>query len=419
MRPPSVVRAFGRAVGLPVVAVRSYWVQEAASIRAGSVALAIGLVATVIAGVVLGSAGSRLDATPGLLALIPAAIGMRGSIFGAFGSRLATAIHTGEFRPALTRDSFLGNQVEAAALLSAASAALAGALAWLVSVLLGLPTVSILHLMAISFAAAVLSSIVLFFVTISLARRSQQHGWNMDDVGAPLITATGDLITLPALLIASLVTDVGGVADVLGAVAIVGLVAGLWIGIRSHTPAVRRVVRESVLVLALAVAIDVAAGAIIESRVQEQFTHAALLLLLPAFIANCGSLGGMLASRLASQLHVGQLVPRLLPGRAAALDFSLTALLATLAFSAVGFAGWFASVLVPAVTPLPLGTMMAVSLGAAVLATPLLALTAYGAATASFRFGFDPDNHGIPIVTATMDLGGVVCLVAAITVLVP
>jgi len=42
---------------------------------------------------------------------------------------------------------------------------------------------------------------------------------------------------------------------------------------------------------------------------------------------------------------------------------------------------------------------------------------AYTAATVSFRHGYDPDNHGIPIVTATMDLAGVLCLVAAVTLL--
>ncbi|MBW3621285.1 MAG: magnesium transporter [Actinobacteria bacterium] len=42
---------------------------------------------------------------------------------------------------------------------------------------------------------------------------------------------------------------------------------------------------------------------------------------------------------------------------------------------------------------------------------------AYGAAVATFRFGLDPDNHGIPIVTATMDLAGILCLVSAMTLL--
>jgi mgtE-like transporter len=41
---------------------------------------------------------------------------------------------------------------------------------------------------------------------------------------------------------------------------------------------------------------------------------------------------------------------------------------------------------------------------------------AYLAAVATYRFGLDPDNHGIPIVTSTMDFLGAATLVATIVV---
>ncbi|MEX2325119.1 MAG: magnesium transporter [Nitriliruptoraceae bacterium] len=411
------MRVVGRAIGLPISEVRNYWQLESRSIRAGTSALAIGLGATVVAGVVLGSAENELDAIPGLLALIPAAIGMRGSIFGALGSRLATGIHTGEFQPHLRRRSYLGRQIEAATILSFASATQAGILAWMISLLLGLPTVPLLDLVAISLVGGLLSSLILFFVTIGMSIRSHRRGWNMDDVGAPVITATGDLVTLPALLVATLVLRSPATATVLGVIGLVTFVVGLWVGWRNRDLTVKRVVRESTVVLTIAVTIDVIAGVAVESRAHQQFGAAALLILLPPFIANCGSLGGMLSSRLASKLHVGLLQARLFPGKLAALDISVTLLLATLAFTGVGIAGWLAAVVVPTVSPLPLLSTLGVALLAGLLATPILATVAYVAATTSFRFGFDPDNHGIPIVTATMDLAGVICLLAAITIM--
>ncbi|MTV25985.1 hypothetical protein FTX61_11275 [Nitriliruptoraceae bacterium ZYF776] len=417
LRAPRVLKVVGRVLGLPVSEVRNYWAQESRSIRTGSSALAIGLSATVVAGIVLGAAEARLASVPGLLALIPAAIGMRGSIFGALGSRLSTGIFTGEFQPELRRRSYLGRQIEASTLLSVASSSQAGLLAWAVSVALGLPTVPVLDLVAISFVGGLLSSVVLFFVTVGMARRSQARGWSMDDVGAPIITATGDLVTLPALLLATLVLEVPVLAPALGAVGIVTGVVAAVLGVRQGEPTIRRVVRESLIVLTIAVTIDVFAGVVVEGRAEEQFGAAALLILLPPFIANCGSLGGMLSSRLASKLHVGTLEPRVLPGKLAALDFSLTGLLALLAFTGVGLSGWLAATLVPNVDPLSLAATVGVTLLGGLLATPILALVAYVAATASFRFGFDPDNHGIPIVTASMDLSGVLCLVAAITIL--
>lgn len=416
-RVPRLLKLLGHAIGLPVTTVRAYWGQEARSIRTGSRALALGLGATLIAGIVLASAEERLEAVPGLLALIPAAIGMRGAIFGALGSRLATGILTGEFDRDLSRTSYLGRQVEASTVLSLASALQAGAIAWAVSAALGLRTIPLLQLVAISLIGAVLSSVVLFVVVIAMARRSQAVGFNLDDAGAPIITATGDLVTLPALLLATLVLEIPWLANTTGAVGLVAGVVAVIVGVRTEDPLIRRVVRESLVVLTIAVTVDVLAGVVVEARAEEQFGAAALLVLIPPFIANCGSLGGMLSSRLASKLHVGQLDPRLLPGKLAILDFSLTTLLATLAFTGVAVAGWLAAVVVPGVAPLSLLATLGVVLLAGLFALPILALTAYAAASLSFRFGFDPDNHGIPIVTATMDLTGVLCLLAAVTLL--
>ncbi|MFU8840474.1 MAG: magnesium transporter, partial [Nitriliruptoraceae bacterium] len=316
-RVPRLLKLVGRAIGLPVATVRAYWAQESRSIRTGSAALSLGLGATLIAGIVLASASAQLEAVPGLLALIPAAIGMRGAIFGALGSRLATGILTGEFDRDLTRTSYLGRQVEASTVLTLASALQAGAIAWAVSAALGLTTIPLLRLVAISLLGALLSSVVLFVVVIWMARRSQAVGFNLDDAGAPIITATGDLVTLPALLLATLVLQVPWLADAIGAVGLVAGVVAVILGLRTHDPLIRRVVRESLVVLTIAVTVDVLAGVVVEARAEEQFRAAALLVLIPPFIANCGSLGGMLASRLASKLHVGQLDPRLLPGKLA------------------------------------------------------------------------------------------------------
>jgi mgtE-like transporter len=252
-----------------------------------------------------------------------------------------------------------------------------------------------------------------------MARRSEAVGFSMDDVGAPIITATGDLVTLPALLLATYVLEVPALSVSLGALGLVGALVVAILGVRQSEPTVRRVVRESLVVLTIAVTIDVFAGVVVESRAEQQFSAAALLVLIPPFIANCGSLGGMLSSRLASKLHLGQLEPRLLPGKLAALDFSLLALLTFLAFTGVGAAGWLAAVIVPGVEPLSLLATIGVVLLGGLFAFPILATAAYASATTSFRFGFDPDNHGIPIVTATMDLTGVLCLLGAITLLQP
>jgi mgtE-like transporter len=404
-------------VGLPVTAVTDYWRQERRSIRSGSGALMVGLLATLVAGTVLGSATEQLQRYPGLLALIPAAIGMRGSIFGALAARLGTGILTGEFEGELRRTSFLGRQMEAVTILSVTSATLAGVLAWVISVLLGLSVIPILRLVAISLVGGLLSSVVLLVVTIAMARSANERGWNIDDVGAPIITATGDLITLPMLLLATLLMRVPVAADIVGLLGLLAGVASLVYGWRHEVTMVRRIVTESIVVLTFAVSLQVFAGTVVESRLDRFLDVPALLVLIPAFVAMCGSLGGMLSARFSSKLHVGLLEPRTLPGKTAGLDVSLTFLLAVVAFAGVGGIGWFAAAIAAGVPPPSPLVLLGVALVGGAFATVILAFVAYAAAVATFRFGLDPDNHGIPIVTATMDLAGILSLVAAMTLL--
>jgi mgtE-like transporter len=61
-------------------------------------------------------------------------------------------------------------------------------------------------------------------------------------------------------------------------------------------------------------------------------------------------------------------------------------------------------------------TFVGVTMLGGVMATLLASLIGYYAAIAAFRFGFDPDNHTIPVVTSGMDLLGIICLVVALVV---
>lgn len=415
-RLPEPVMRLLRLLGLPATEIGHYWGAEARSIRASSVALGVGLLATLMAGTVLIAGRAQLASHSGLLVLVPAAIGMRGSLFGALAARLGTGIFTGEFEFELRRSSFLGRQVEAVTLLTLSTATEAGVLAWAIARLLGQPVIPLPELVAVSLVAGMLSSVFLLFVTLQVARQSQRRGWSMDDVGAPLITATGDLVTLPLLLLAALLLEVEVAATVLGWLGLLVGVGAAVVGWRHVDEQVRRLCRESLVVLTLAVTLQVMAGIVLESR-QEALVAAvpALLGMVPPFAATCGSLGGLLASRLSSKLHVGLIQPRLLPGKYAGLDVSLTFLLALLAFTGTGAIGWVGALLVGTNPPHVL-VLVGVALVGGLMATLALSTVAYGAASAAFRFGLDPDNHGIPIVTAAMDFLGILCLVSAVAI---
>src|SRR5205085_11075817 len=179
-------------------------VTDVAGLRQGLSALAVSSLGDLIAGVTLGAITHTLEALPGLLVLVPAAIGMRGNIFGALGSRFGTAIHTGQFSLARRRDTVVGQNVLASlALTLSISLALAG-LAKAVAVGFGLGhTISIADFVVISMLGGVISSIAVLGLTLGVAAASVRQGWDMDNVAAPLVTAAGDLVTLPSLFVAT------------------------------------------------------------------------------------------------------------------------------------------------------------------------------------------------------------------------
>src|SRR4051794_13904846 len=100
---------------------------DASGLRQALAALLVSSGGDLLAGVTLGAITGTLESLPGLLVLVPAAIGMRGNIFGALGSRLGTSIHTGTFRLSRRADTGGGQDIPASLTLTlSVSLALAG-----------------------------------------------------------------------------------------------------------------------------------------------------------------------------------------------------------------------------------------------------------------------------------------------------
>ena len=144
---------------------------DAAGVRAGFYALLLSSGGDLIAGLTLGSITGTLEALPGLLVLVPAAIGMRGNVFGALGSRLGTAVHTGTFRMSARRDTLVGQNLAASLSMSLSVSLVLAILAKAISVAFGLEnTISVADFVVISVIGGFLSSIVVMGITVVVAR---------------------------------------------------------------------------------------------------------------------------------------------------------------------------------------------------------------------------------------------------------
>jgi len=66
---------------------RSYLSESTKTLREGYGAIILSIITDILAGVFLGKSHEILQWMPGLIILIPGAIGLRGNIFGSLGSR--------------------------------------------------------------------------------------------------------------------------------------------------------------------------------------------------------------------------------------------------------------------------------------------------------------------------------------------
>ncbi|MDP8950519.1 MAG: magnesium transporter [Actinomycetota bacterium] len=411
-------------------AVYGYLTEEKESLRQGFAALFLSSAGELAAGVALASITGTLEELVGLAVLIPAAIAMRGAIFGAMGSRLSTAIHTGLFRIDFRRGA-LAENVQAAAALSLIFGVFLAVLARYLSDILGVrTTLSIFDYVVISTVGGIIAGVLLVGITVLIARLSVMRDWDMDNVAAPMITATGDILTLPALVLATYLIGFPLFSSGLAAVLVLAAVISVVLGFRFGTEGLRRILRESLPILALNGVVTILVGLVLEQRLDQFVAFPALLILLPAFLQEGGALGGILASRLASKVHLGLLEPRGLPQIRAFRDFTLTYIFAVGVYLFIGGASHWLAVALAQLSPdllaaLGLGTgslspgflmMVGISTLAGLIATTAAILAAYYGSMLSYRLGLDPDTYGIPIITAAVDLLGFMSLIIAFIV---
>ena len=389
------------------------WGRDLLAVRGAFGALVMAAVASLVAGLTLAAITDTLEELPGLLLLVPAAIAVKGNIFGALGSRLGTGIHAGTFRLSSGRESVMMQNAAGSVVLSLvlgvalAVMAKGAALAFNVS-----PTMSLADFVVISALGCLIAAFVVLAITLATAAGAVRFGWDLDNVVAPMVTVAGDVVTLPSLVVAA---ELAG-AEILTPsiawmLALLATASAVW-GLRSRLVELRTIMRESIPVLVAAGLLDLVAGITVEKRIDDFLTFPVLLVLLPGYLSTAGALGGVLSSRLSTKLHLGLVRPSAVPSGEARVDLATTFALAIPVFALLGLVASVAGGLTGHAGP-ALADLVSLAVLGGLLATVLVVVVAYYSTLAAVRFGVDPDTYGIPMVTSSLDLVGAFTLIVA------
>jgi len=392
-----------------------YWRSETRTLRQGLVALVLSTAAGFVAGLTLAHLTGTLSEFPGLLVLIPAAVGMRGTIFGAIGARLGTANAAGLLTIDLRPGGVLRRNIVVAVLTTFSSALWIAILARVVSAIAGQPSIPLSQLLIIAVVGGAIGSGLILVITVALSAASTRLGWDLDSVSTPMVTALGDVPPLPSLFLATLLLNHGSITTTIALMSLALALACIAIAYRTNDRLLRKIVWEMTATILLTPILDVLAGQLQQARLGQLTAVPVLLAVIPPFVSQAGALGGIFSSRITSKMQLGVITPRGRPEIPAIVDASIVAALSVVVFLLIGAVGWVLGTVtglpnVPAAATLIGGTLLA-----GIVVTPITILASYYLAIVTYRFGLDPDNQGVPIITSVMDLAGVAVLLLVMT----
>ena len=393
----------------------AYWRAEQRTLRQGLVALALSTLAGFVAGLTLAHITGTLQELPGLIVLIPAAVGMKGTIFGAIGARLGTANVAGLLEPTLRPGGVLQRNVYVAVVTTFSSALWLAVLSVLASAAFGEPSIPLWQLATISIVGGAIGSALILMITLTLSVLSYRRGWDLDSVSTPMVTALGDMTTLPSLFLATFLLRSDLVAI---PAAVISIGVAVYAAIRSYTVAdrvIRRIVVEMTAVILLTPILDILAGTLLRARQEQLVAVPVLLALIPPFVSQAGALGGIFTSRTASKLQIGVITARGFPEIPALVDASIVSALSIAVFTMVGVVAYALGAATDLVGMPSLPALVGGTVLAGLIVTPITLVAGYYLAIGTFRFGLDPDDQSVPIITSLMDLAGVAVVLFVMT----
>ncbi|MDV0443608.1 magnesium transporter [Methanorbis rubei] len=383
----------------------------------GLVTLLISVSLSFIAGIYLGAVNEVLLLIPGLMVLVTPSINMRGAIAGILTSRLSSSMHLGAFEVKFGRETDLGDNLRASILLTVFISVLLAVFGKIICMIVGVEVIGLLDMVIISVISGVLAGIVVTLIGVITSVVCYRRSLNLDMVGAPVVTTFGDMMTLPFLVVTA-VLIMAAPAEIKIVCGVVVLVVIIWavVSAKRATVMMKDVLREGLPLLAPLSLLGIVAGVLYTNGLESLIAAAAVLILIAPFMNGCGSIGGILTSRVATEMHMGLVDPDYLPSRIVLWHFLENYVYALLILPLMGALSHISAAAIGITTP-GFTQMVLLSVVAGFLVITVMNLLGYYTAVFSYRLGYDPDNFGVPVVTSSIDLVGATALILVMAVL--
>jgi mgtE-like transporter len=383
----------------------------------GLIGLLICAFGDLFAGIILKNMTSYFESFPGLIVLIPGSIGMRGNIYGALASRLGTNLHIGTLSPELKKSDVLSQNIQSSIILTLVLSISLGILAKITCMIFNFDSMPLVDFILISTFCGLISSLIMLPTTIIIPIKSFQNDWDPDNITIPIITALGDLFTLPSMIVAIYLTLLihDQVLKMVGTVLIVVFTLLLFYFAYNSGSTMNKVLKQNTPILFLSSLMGISAGQILNTFMTTLLTNQSLLSLIPLFSGESGGLLSILSSRLTSAIHSGIIEPTYRLTKELRKNFKLILILSCIIYPLIAI---LVESLLYLSGTLQIGivTMILISTISGLILIPVSMFIVFGISIFSYIQGFDPDNVVIPLETSLIDfLSNIVLMTVSLT----
>ncbi|WP_407377288.1 magnesium transporter [Methanobrevibacter sp.] len=390
---------------LSMTAFSDFFEDHSSTIKEGLIALLICAFGDLIAGIILGNMTFFLETFPGLLVIIPGAIGMRGNIFGSFASRLSTNLHIGLISPEFKFSEQLNYNIFSSFVLTLVLSIFLGIVGKFFCFVLNYPSMGLVDFILICTLAGIISNLIMLPITMFVSFKSFEHGWDPDNITSPIIAAFGDLFTLPAIIASIFILGLLNVNFIVKFAVFVLILIVVLIGFvhcYRLSDETKTILKQSTPILLLCSFLGGSAGGILNSSVETLLTNPSLLTLLPLFSGESGSLISILGARLSSGLHSGLIEPLKLPKGNTLHNFIICFILGIIMFPTIGIIAEASSIILNSIG-VGFVNIVEISTLSGLLLILVMVFLVYFISITSYNHNLDPDNIVIPISTSVTD----------------
>ena len=375
------------------------------TINQSLIALLICAIGDLCAGIILGNMTFFIKTYPGILILIPGAIGMRGNIFGSFASRISTNLHIGTLEPEFKRSDILNINLASSFILTMVLSLYLAIFAKIISMIFGLKSISLMDFILISLVAGIISSIIMLTLTVFISIKSYKGGWDPDNITTPLVAAFGDLLTLPCIIASLLILELMNfnlfIKNIIFVILIISVIILFIYGLYTNKY-VKTILKQSTPTLILCSFLGIFAGTVLDSFASILLNNPTILTLVPLFSGESGNLVSILGARLSSALHAGLIEAEFKFNEAVRNNFIIIILLCLIVYPLIAILADITSLLLN-IEAFSILHLILISLISGLVLIPIMIIIVFVIGIYSFKKGLDPDNVIIPISTSLTD----------------